>query len=224
MAKITNPVRFSDHFGFRDSLLTEAGVLNPTLNADTPLFIDPLLLAQSQHPEIRDGGRSSYDHHFTTVIKLLQVTKSYGDVAWRSAFRYLSFPEIKWTCLGYGGQSVSGSGSGDEMTEQVIQTAKEIVELGIEDPDLFVAMALFEDNFGPDRISDMTANVILGDLLRFNERILKTLSVPAQPLTVRLKNGKAYDAVLPVNPYVRVESPIILVPSDILRDLPIAKD
>jgi hypothetical protein len=60
------------------------------------------------------------------------------------------------------------------MTEHVIRTAKDIVELGIEDPDLFVAMALFEDSFGPDRISDMTTDVILGDLLKFNERVLKS--------------------------------------------------
>ncbi len=41
MAKIVNPVRFSDHFGLDSALLANAAVLNPTLNADTGLFIDP---------------------------------------------------------------------------------------------------------------------------------------------------------------------------------------
>lgn len=224
MAKISNPVLFSDHFGFDSSLLDAAGALNPTLNVDTGLFIDPLLLETSRHPEIRDGAHATYQAHFTTVIKLLRATKARDDVAWRSALRHLSFPEIKWTCLGYGAHSVSGSGSGSDMTGHVIQTAKEIVDLGVEDPDLFVAMALFEEGFGPDRISDMTTNVILGDLLQFNSRVFDGLPVPRQAMTLRLRNGKSYEAVLPVNPYLSGTSPVVLVPADILRDLPIAKD
>jgi hypothetical protein len=224
MAKIVNPVRFSDYFGLDAAALTDAGVLNPTLNADTGLFIDPLLIEGSDHAEIRERARGTYEAHFTTVIKLLRASQTSYDVAWRSALRHLSFPEIKWTCLGYGAQSVSGSGSGSDMTGHLIQTAKEIVDLGVEDPDLFVAMALFEEGFGPDRISDMTTNVILGDLLRFNTRVLDGLQIPRQAMTLRLRNGKVYDAVLPVNPYVRGGAPVILVPTDILRDLPIAKD
>src|SRR4051812_30127938 len=44
------------------------------------------------------------------------------------------------------------------MTGSYMTTAKQIVELGVEDPDLFVAMALFEEGVGPDRVSDMTTN------------------------------------------------------------------
>jgi hypothetical protein len=205
-------------------LLEKVGVLNPTLNVDTGLFIDPLLLEHNQHQEIAEGARNTYRHHFTTVIKLLRATRIQGDVPWRSALRYLSFPEIKWTCLGYGAQSVSGSGSGGGMTSQVIQTAKEIVDLGVEDPDLFVAMALFEEGFGPDRISDMTANVILDDLLRFNTRVLDELPVSREKVTLRLRNGKTYHVALPINPFVKGGVSVILVPSDILRDLPVAAD
>ena len=224
MAKITNPVRFSEYFEIDSAVLDAAGVLNPSLNVDTALFIDPLLLEKSVHPEIRDGARPTYEAHFTTVIKLLRVAKAVEDVAWRSARKHLSFPEIKGTCLGYGAHSVSGSGSGNDTREHMTRTAKEIVDLGVDDPDLFVAMALFEKGFGPDRISDMTTNVILGDLLRFNSRILDSLTIPRKAITLRLRNGKTYDATLPVNPYVRGGAPIILVPADILRDLPIATD
>ena len=224
MPKVIDPVRFSDHFKLDENLLDNIGVLNPTLNVDTALFIDPLLLEFSRHNEIHTDARASYDAHFTTVIKLLRASQAPEDVPWRSAMRYLSFPEIKGTCLGYGAQSVSGSGSGSDMTGHVIRTAMEIVKLGVEDPDLFVAMALFEEGFGPDRISDMTTNVILGDLLTFNARVLAHLPVPLQAMTLRLRNGKSYTAQLPVNPYVKGGAPVILVPADILRDLPIAKD
>ena len=224
MPKIRNPKRFSDQFGVPSDKLARLGVLDPTLNVDTRLFIDPLLLAKSRHTEISKGARGTYEQHFNSVIKFLRATKGPGDVAWRSAQRLLSFPEIKWTCLGYGAQTVSGSGSGNEMTVQFIDTARQIVELGVDDPDLFVAMALFEDGVGPDRISDMTTNVIFGDILRFNARVLKELGVPAQSMTLRLRNGQSFDVVLPINPFIRESGPVVLVPSDILRDLPIATD
>jgi hypothetical protein len=225
VARIANPVRFSDHFRITGEQLDRLGVLDPTLNADTGLFIDPLLLESSQHPEIRNGARTTYEQHFATVIKLLRAAKATNDVAWRNAVRYLTFPEIKWTCLGYGAQSVSGSGSGSEMTSGYVETAKQIVDLGVDDPDLFAAMALFEDGVGPDRISDMTTNVIFGDFLHFNHRVLVDLSVPRRSMRLALRNGKAFDALLPVNPYIRGRSvPVVLVPKDILRDLPIATD
>jgi hypothetical protein len=106
-----------------------------------------------------------------------------------------------------------------------MQTAKEIVDLGVDDPDLFVAMGLFEAGIGPDRISDMSANVILPDLLNFNKRVLSQLpAVDTCSVQLSLKNGKRYTAELPLNPFFKNDTPIVLVPADILRDLPIAKD
>ena len=131
MARIRNPVRFSTHFGIADTLLKKLGALDPTLNADTKLFIDPFLVPMSRHPEIAKGGRKTYEQHFEKVIKLLAGSKKYGDVAWRSARRLMEFPEVKWTCLGYGAQTISGSGSGAFTTDGVMQTAREIVDLGI---------------------------------------------------------------------------------------------
>jgi hypothetical protein len=169
------------------------------------------------------AARQAYLTHFKNAIALLRAAKRKDDTDtyWRNVRRLLSFPEIKGTCLGYGAESISGSGSGDAMTGQVLETAKAIVDLGVQDPDLFVAMALFEDNFGPDRISDMTTNIIFEALLAFNARVLRELGVPTEEFKIRLKNGKSYEATLPRNPYAKGHVPVILVPSDILRDLPV---
>jgi len=224
MAKIRNPKRFSKHFGISEAELEKIGVLDPTLNADTKLFIDPFLIPESIHPEISKNGLQSYKKHFGTVISLLKASKKQGDVAWRNARRLMLFPEINGTCLGYGAQSVSGSGSGTFTTDGIMQTAKEIVELGVVDPDLFIALGVFEEGIGPDRISDMATNVILKDLLAFNARVLKEISVPTRSQKIILKNGNSYIANLPINPFEKNETPIILVPTDILRDLPIVTD
>lgn len=199
-------------------------MLDPTLNVDTALFIDPMLLEHSAHSEISTGARGSYERHFATAIKLLAASRAKGDTAWRNAARLLSFPEINGTCLGYGTSSVAGSGSGPQATASLIETARDIVALGIDDPDLFTAMALFEEGFGPDRISDMTTNVIFEDLLAFNARVLSSLNLPLHVHLIRLKNGKSYSTQFPSNPFIRGGGPIILVPADILRALPIAKD
>jgi hypothetical protein len=102
MAKIKNPVRLSAYFGVAEDVLARLGVLNPTLNADTKLFIDPFLIPDSSQPEISIGGYQTYRRHFESVIKLLSASKAEGDMPWRNARRLIAFPEIKWTCLGYG--------------------------------------------------------------------------------------------------------------------------
>jgi hypothetical protein len=43
-------------------------------------------------------------------------------------------------------------------------------------------------------------------------------------MVLQLRNGKSFNAVLPVNPFIRESGPVVLLPSDILRDLPIATD
>ena len=218
MGKIKDPINFSTAFSVDKKDVIESGVVDVILNADTNLFIDPLLLEESSHDEIGKSAHSRYRKHFEQIIKLLAASKNPGDVAWRGAKRLFQFHEISWTCLGYGG-SVRGSGFGPELIESTLKTAQEIVELGVTDVDLFMALALFEEGIGPDRISDMTTNIILADLVEFNERIARDLSLPTELHTV---SGKEH--YLLTNPRSDKGDPLLLVPSDIVRDLPIASD
>src|SRR5947209_5741006 len=113
MATFTNPVSFSSHVGIDPDLLAKAGALDPLLNVDTKLFIDPLLLGESDHDEITNRATAHLRTHFEKVLKLLQVSREQGDPAWRQAARLMNFPEFSATCLGYGAASVQGSGFGD---------------------------------------------------------------------------------------------------------------
>jgi hypothetical protein len=218
MARIRRPIQFSTHFNVLPSKLTSLGVFDPTLNVDTKLFIDPLLLTGSAHLELRNG-ELTYKTFFSEIIKLLVASKAENDIAWRTAYKRLRFREIKGTCLGYGAASINGSGFGPQLTRKIVKTAKEIVELGVDDPDLFIALPLLEDDVGPDLISDMTTNIIFGDLASFNDRVIKEIKVPAEAFSI---DGR--DGIFPVNPTSPRRTPVILVPTDILRDLPIASD
>lgn len=219
MAKISNPTTFADYYGVDPADMEALGVLNPTLAVDTKLFIDPLLLGDSEHEEIRGDGVDQYVNHFETIIKLLAASTKEGDVAWRSAARLFQFHEIPFTCLGYGAASIRGSAFGKKLIRHVMQTGKEVVDLGIRDPDLFVALALFEEGIGPDRISDMTTHVLLDELVKFNSRVLSTLRVPAQRFTLL---GRRVS--LAANPLESSPRPVLLVPTDVLRELPLATD
>ena len=219
MSKARNPTLFSAHFAIDHSELDKLGVFDPTLAIDTKLFIDPLLFPTSRHDEMRTVAVKQYRQHFEKVIKFLVLTRSATDVAWRTARRLLEFHELRGTCLGYGTDSISGSGMGVQLTERLLRVAKEIVDLGVRDPDLFPAMALFEEKIGPDRISDMTTNVVREALAAFNRRVLEKLGLKGQRVDL---NGVAGEFL--ENPFQKRRTPIILVPLDVLRKLPIAHD
>jgi len=219
MAKATNPITLSQEFGIAEKDLSGLGVLNPTIAIDTLLFIDPMLLGASSHVEFNSDAREQYEAHFVLVIKLLQATNRFDDVAWKAARKNLTFPEVPGTCLGYGAGGIRGRGLTGQLTEQVLGVAKEIVDIGVLDPDLFVALALFEENIGPDKISDMTTNVIFGALSKFNGRVLASLEMQGEEFTYK---GVTADFLR--NPYEAQRTPVILLPEDILRDLPVAMD
>jgi hypothetical protein len=219
MAKVNNPTVLSSQFKIPAKKLRRLGVFDATLAIDSKLFIDPLLLGASRHKEMNRDARAQYRERFEQIIALLTASRQPEDVAWRTARRLLQFHEIRGTCLGYGAGSIDGNAFGPELTERVLVVSKEIVDLGITDPDLFPAMALFEIAIGPDRISDMTTNVIRRAIISFNRRVLDRIG----------KKGEEFDlfgeqGVFLPNPLQPRRTPIILVPTDILRDLPIAND
>lgn len=218
MGKIKNPLQFSHHFRISPARLSALGVFDPTLNVDAKLFIDPLLFKSSKHSEMQEAD-GAYKKFFADVIKLLVAAQAENDIAWRAAYKKLLFREIKGTCLGYGAASIHGRGPGPKLARRLTATAKEIVDLGIRDPDLFLSLPLLEEDVGPDLISDMATSIILQDLVRFNERVQGALKVPREKFEF-----SGLDASLAVNPLETTRVPVLLVPTDVLRDLPIAND
>jgi hypothetical protein len=219
MARVRNPITLAKHLGIDSEELASLGVTNITLAVDTHLFIDPLLLSQCANHAFAASATKQYETYFTQLIKLLAACRSIGDVAWRSAWGRLHFRELRGTCLGYGAGSIDGSAWGKDLVTRVLATAREIVNLGITDPDIFPLLGLLEKNVGPDRISDMATNVVIEALLDFNSEALAALGQKGEPFRLL---GRS--ASLLRNPYHQKRTPIILVPKDILRPLPIAYD
>lgn len=215
MAKTKNPVSFTERFGVPLVVLEAAGAFNPILNADSRLFIDPLLLESSAIVEAQDAAKR-LRKHFEDLLKVLSASKAPEDLAWRAARKLMQYREVAATCLGYG-RSTSGNALGPQMTETLLKSAKEMVDLGVDDPEIFALLPFLEEGIGPDRVSDITTNIILPELAAFTQRVLATQAVS---LSIHEIRGVSYS--LPSSPFSA--GAVLLVPHDVLRTLPIATD
>lgn len=211
------PVTVSMAWGIATSAIDAVGAIDVTLNCDTNLFIDPLLLSEASNSEFAACADAAYTARFEKIGALLVASNASGDLADRSAKNLLRFHEIPYTHLGYS-SGTSGSGFGTLLTDNLANNAKQALALGVRDPDLFIVLSLFEAGVGPDRISDMTTNIVLDCLATFTRQACDQLGQATQPYKI---GATTYQ--LPPNP-LNPKEPLLLVPKDIVRDLPIAAD
>jgi hypothetical protein len=213
---IIAPTYFSDYFKIDKSVLKEWGVFNPILNIDTKVFVEPLLLKSSAN-EIIKHAYQTYKQFFAHLLLLLRKSKHIDDKCWRVAQKMVSFPEYQYTCIGYSSGNTEGRGSGVEFNDKIIQSAKEIVELAQDDPEIFLLLPLLEEGIAGDRISDMVQNIIDDNICQYTVDIMAKLGIQGDVEHIT-KNHKRY--WLLKNPFSK--HPIKLLPRDILSNLPMA--
>jgi hypothetical protein len=209
-------LRLHEYFGVPEEELKKRGVLNGLLGIDNKLFVDPTRLTFAKTPEF-EKGRGEIEAYFADVIRLLQLAKAPEDIAWKEASRRLEFRERQGVALGYSHAKDNGSGIGPDLAQRLATRGWEIVQLGITDPLIFELIGLFEEDFGPDRLSDMAIGILWVRFLSYTDRISKDLDLkPRATSTVGSKNFE-----LPITPWGK---PMILVPSELLDPLPVALD
>lgn len=208
------PERLSEVFGIRQPDWDLTLAFDAFVGVDARLHIDPYLLASSEVPEFSEA-RTLFDNHFTNVITVLRHVQEGGAPFLRQATRLLTFPEIPNTGLGYAKENKRGSGIGATLAAGMAELGQKIVEAGIEDPDIFALMGLLQDGIGADRISDMTAAIVVEPLLRYNDRVVRELGLAAGSAS---RGGNRYAVPKVPNGGERV----LVVPRDILRHLPVA--
>tara|TARA_R110000868_G_scaffold229089_4_gene482089 strand:+ start:1869 stop:3302 length:1434 start_codon:yes stop_codon:yes gene_type:complete len=219
MSKFNNPTLFSALFGVAPAVLESAGLIDPFVDVDTQLFIDPVLLEKSSNEIIRTIAVEKFRLHFGNFVRLLAISESEGDAAWRAAQRLLDLSEPPENGLGYGGSGRSGSSRPAEVRDSIMRTSKEIVSLGVKDPEMVSLMGFFEEKVGPDTISDFTTRAIIDQLAEITEHFCRANDVPIFPNSITAahelpKFSTASDK----------DIHFVLVPRDIVRDLPIARD
>jgi len=208
----------ADHFGISEELFDTTGALDPILDVDTRLFIDPALLRVTKVPELQ-GSYALVVEHFNNVLRVVTQIGVKGDRMWRQADQMLTFPEIRGLSIGYSSTGTNGSGMGPAMRSHLLETVLQIVKAGVSDATIFQLVGIFEDGVGPDRISDMLAKIISADLIKFTQRVCSDCGIPMEEHRL---DQLGLEEDLPTHPLSG--HPVILVPKDVLRDLPIAYD
>jgi len=217
LAKIVSPILFSQYFKIDHKILETDDIFDPILNIDTLLFIDPLLLEKSKYKIIQNQSATQLKNFYDNIISLLEISTKKGDFAYNSAVNLFPAREVDGTFLGYGTSSSSGRGISKTNRDAIIETASEIVRIGIKDPELFIILPLFNKGIGADTISDITTVAIKKSLLDFTAQYAKKLKLKTIKHSI---DGEEVDII--ENPLRKRTSPILLLPCDILRKLPFA--
>lgn len=132
---------------------------------DNLLFIDPYRINE-QDGELANKAKMKIIKFFNLFFKCIEE----GD---RTKVEYIGkyLHEINSTKLGYTRINSLPNGKGFSKKDllQIYDAAKEVEDYIEDMPDVFV----LADNVGPDKISDITTNIIYEELLQFTLNIIK---------------------------------------------------
>lgn len=208
-----NAIFVSDLFNL-DKELETSFVFDSVVNGDSGFFINLIRLKMTDVPEFKMSYQRVNDF-FHGIAVLLSSSDKKGDKFYNSAYEMFDFSEVNEINLGFS-KSRYGSGFGEQLRKQVLDDAYDIIKKGSMQPEIFQLVSLFEVDIGPDRLSDMIATIILPDIKEYTRRINKKLQLTQTNYTdITFYNGLAH------NPYKNCD--ILLLPIDILHELPIAK-
>jgi hypothetical protein len=196
----------------------EVDFVIPRAGVDLPLGIDPFLLYKSRDP--------IFGRLHGLILKVINSgvdAVREGDVEQaRALFR---FPEVSAIGMGYSESSKRGSGVGEFTTELVIETLQDSLQLQKRGIRHVEELQLLSVGIGPDRVSDIVANILKRFLIEYTQRQCAIWNIPVQS-GVPLENiydeasntwSDSYES-LPLSPYD--QSPMLFVPRRIVRTLP----
>jgi hypothetical protein len=190
----------------------------PRIGIDLPLGIDPFLLFKSRDSEYR------------RLHTLLIATFNAGVAAIREgntdeAHRLFDFPEVSAIGLGYTQGGKRGSGVGSYLAGLIIDTLEASPALQQRGVRHVEEMQLLSAGIGPDRVSDITANVLKRFLIEYTQRQCRIWNVemakhvPVSHIFNHLsKEWEDAFEDLPISPING--APILFVPRRIVRVLP----
>ena len=211
------PVLFSKAFKIPQKRLDEVGVFNSYLDEDSHFFINFKRLKQTHVHEFKNAY-TLVNEYFSGIGKLLYHSQAVGDKLYKTALARFNFREVNGINLGFS-KGTHGAGFGTQLRDSIINDAFQIIKSGTQDPEIFHLCSLFEEKVGPDRLSDMLAGLLYDNIRNYTIQTLAELDISLK--TDPKHNFDIYG--IPENPY-KPGTPVLLLPKDILHELPIAKD
>lgn len=196
----------------------EVDFVLPDLATDIPLCIDPFLLYKSRDAVLR-GLHGQLLGLFSRGFELHEARDR------PSLDRLIDFPEVNAIGFGYSRAAIRGSGLGwhlNQLLADLLESSEQVRARGLRHVE---ELQLLSVGVGPDRVSDIAANVLKLWLVKYTREQAELWGIRLQkgvpvahyfdPDDMEWRDGY-FD--LPVNPISK--QPILLVPRRIVRLLP----
>ena len=198
--------------------LAKLGVFDALIDKDSNFFINIIRLKNSTVPEFIEAYKH-LNSFFGEIAILLDAadTPEMSDKMYKSARKRFTFHEVNGINLGFS-ESSTGAGWGNKLSNKVLADAYAIVKKGSKQPEIFHLVSLFEENVAGDRLSDMIATIIEPYIIKYTLRIMRELGITPKTRKKLIFSEEG----LVVNPYKHC--PILMLPEEILHELPIAID
>lgn len=204
----------SEYFEIDPDKLEEQWVFNRVLWVDSKLFVDPFLIDSLWIDEFKDA-KNKLKERFRKIIKLLSTN---NQMAFNQAVKLFISKETRGVWIWYWSNTDNWSSIWPELALKLAKLWKEIVDLWINDPEIFELLWLFQEDFWPDRISDFTIDTLKDDFIFFTQRVAKELWIKK----IKKFTYKGTEIFLPF--ISERNTHVIFLPKKALRDLPIALD
>ena len=213
--------RLSQYVGIPASEFLKRGLFNPSVNGDTDLFIDPRLLHKSKFKIFNEDATNEYNLYYEELAKKIKFVLKIKNDKTREKMKSnlineLSAPDLEGLMLGYAGHH-PGRGATGSYAKAIMDNAFEIYENYDGDSTIFSLLNLLTEGIGADYIGDITSQIIRRQIYRFTETVSKNLKINTEQFFIE---GEKYKLPVHPNPPVRKRIPILIVPNDILSQLP----
>ncbi len=199
---------------------------DPILGTDTKLFVDPFLIFQ-EPDSFWAGAHQQLIEHFNICFKLIaEGNRDPRTIAYQKAVALLQFPEPREFCLGYTEQGTGGAGAGIGYARMIAVAMEGAIMRGLVHLRHFEELGVLNEGIGPDRISDLTCNILRPRFIKYTQVIAGRHRLPIE--RVRMGGAdfdphriawRSAEVELPINPSTR--RPVLLVPRRFLRELPV---
>ena len=214
---------FSERFEIPPQLLHDYGAIDISLVCDIPLFIDPMLIFNSDKPTYKNLHESIIRYFHFLSSKANQGLQDHEIKAW------FSFSEIKNNWFGYSLSGNEGLALGWKYAQFLYSNIGFAVSTNdiSESPHIEKIMLLYEGS-GKDKISDLTVNLIKQFLLEYTQEFALEHIKPSLRKTFYVEKAFFnYDTESFVSgeyilPYIQNrkgnDEYVLLTPADILRE------
>ena len=214
---------FSEYYKIDISIIEKYGAVDISFVCDFPLFIDPMLIFNSEKNEYKELHKKivKYFHFLYKKAEQGLSTKELG--AW------FEFNEVPNNWLGYSMSGNKGAALGKRYAKFLYENIRfAISNNSITKSDHIEKIMLLYEGSGKDKISDLTVNLIKGFLCAYTEnfakqymdaKYLKKMIVEKADFDYETESFISREYLLPwiINEKGKKEY-VLLTPKDILRE------